>query len=326
MLNTIEEVLQALIKKIYSTLKKLSNIKLYYRCETEEDLKNTEELNTFLEKYRGVLHIGEITEEIIKKRKRYRYYLTCEIEITDFIKNICDFIKVRENWIYYDQAFKLFHIADKIKIPKIEIPSKIDNDFFNTISSIINSKFKLNITADDHYYEKEYMGTGENYNSIPAWHIDDHAYAHDYDTSVYALSITNNDSLKLIGTQYINIPRVNIDRLCEDLQSDIFCNFFKDINIFKNISVVLNGSPFYKNKNYSHYSLICSLLDRIICDFLNTNDDSINSDLYTLIPCNTLHNVPNIYYHRSPNPDIIKIKNSYKGAFDRLHMVFDKNT
>ena len=64
-------------------------------------------------------------------------------------------------------------------------------------------------------------------------------------------------------------------------------------------------------------------MDKITVKFLETYNDKINPELIKMTPLNLLHNVANAFYHKSPDPKLLKYDKTKK--ISRCHIVYTFN-
>ena len=137
----------------------------------------------------------------------------------------------------------------------------------------------------------------------------------------YGITLTNPPNINC-GTIYIIEQILKIASNCF-LDSDelskkhnlIIEKIFK-LEGIKSVCFKIGNRCIYNKFNLS--KLMRQYFDKLTQDFLNSNYKIINPKLIKMAPSNVLHNVANIFYHRSPSLNKI----NYTNKFSRGHIVF----
>ena len=201
---------------------------------------------------------------------------------------------------------------------------KLDTDSVKQKKQIQDIKVKVKETlnckemSDIIFFENEYVADDKL--SAPDWHIDNEYFEMNISEFDYGLTITNPPNIEC-GTLFIIIPILKItknflDSSFLDKKQNLAIKEISKLEGIKLVSFKISNRNIFHNFDFS--KLLKSHFDKLTQDFLNSYHSNINPNLIKMAPTNVLHNVANIFYHRSPS--LCKI--NYSNKFSRGHIVF----
>jgi hypothetical protein len=281
---------------------------------------DTQEIDSILEGCKLKYTIStEINLSPFKKRnklKRKETYIS--FDISSIKTELSNYVNDRNNWIRnYDDRLELCDIeledytlnldAKKRDQQVADIQEKLKDTYNNSVSNIM-------------FYEEDYTSK----DSAPEWHTDYGCYSKSKASLDLGITLTNPPNIKM-STMYIVVPLLQI---MDDFLSN--SRLINEINSIKNELSVLRDVKFVfysilKNEEYkyggsSFSALFSNFMDKLTVDFLEKYNDKINPELIKMAPLNLLHNIANAFYHKSPDPKMVRYDNTKK--LSRCHIVY----
>ena len=251
----------------------------------------------------------------LKKHDILTYNFTFNFE--EINNELLNFIETDSNWLRnYDHLLKVFDINLDNNILKTE--SEKQKQQIQDIKVKVKETLKCQDISDIIFFENEYVSNEKL--SVPEWHIDNEYFDMNISEFDYGITLTNPPNIDC-GTLYIVIPILKITKnfidssYLDNKQNLIMKQIFK-LEGINSISFKIGNRSIFHSFNLS--KLIRSHFDKLTQDFLNSYYTKINPKLIKMAPINVLHNVANMFYHRSPS--LCKI--NYPDKFSRGHIVF----
>ena len=254
---------------------------------------------------------------IKNKMKRKEVYIS--FDISSIKKELVSYINNNDNWIrnYHDRLELCdINLEDYTLNPDPKKRDQQIDKIQEKLKDIYRNKNITNIT----FFEENYTGK----NSAPEWHTDYGCYCNFEDSLNLGMTLTNPSNVESTTT-YIVVPLLKISK---DFLSN--SKILNEINLIKDKISVLDNIKitFYSIFRKGEYvaiahdisTLFNNLMDKLTVEFLIKYNDQINPELIKTTPINLVHNVANAFYHKSPDPKLLKAKN-----FSRCHIVYTVN-
>ena len=230
---------------------------------------------------------------------------------------LLNFINIDNNWLRnYDHLLKVYDINLDNNILSLD-PEKQKQQIQN-IKIKVKKTLNCQDISDVIFFENEYVSDDKL--SVPEWHIDNTYFDMNISEFDYGLTLTNPPNIEC-GTLYIIIPIIKITKtslnssLLDNKQNSAIQEISK-LEGIQSVSFKIGNRSIFNSFDLS--KLISSHFDKLTQDFLNSYYTKINPKLIKMAPVNVLHNVANMFYHRSPS--LCKI--NYTNKFSRGHIVF----
>ena len=230
---------------------------------------------------------------------------------------LLNFIEIESNWLRnYDHLLKVYDINLDNYI--LSIDSEKQKQQIENIKIKVKETLKCKDVSDIIFFENEYVSDGKL--SVPEWHIDNEYFETNISEFDYGITLTNPPNINC-GTLYIIIPILKITHNFLDSsllvkKQNLIIEKISQLEGINLISFKIGNISVYHNFNL--LKLMRGHFDKLTQDFLNSNYAKINPKLIKMAPTNVLHNVANIFYHRSPSLNKI----NYTNKFSRGHIVF----
>lgn len=319
-----EEVMFRLLKQ--SVLKSIPDKITLKVCSSYTDTgiyPDEQEINSILEGCKLKYTIStKIQTCPFKKRKLMKRKITyiC-FDIPSIKIELSNYINDGNNWIRnYDNRLELcdikledytLNLDEKERDQQVaEIQEKLKRVYKNTVSNIM-------------FYEEDYTGK----DSAPEWHTDYGCYSNFKDFLNLGMTLTNPPNLKM-NTMYIVVALLKISdnffsnsRLVNEI--NLIQNKISELSDIKMVfySILKNGEDMGGGCKFT--DLINNFMDKLTVKFLEKYNDKMNPELIKMTPPNLLHNITDVFYHKSPDPRMLKYDKTKKVA--RCHIVYTVN-
>jgi len=326
LINSEEELFRHLIVYTQKSIPDKIILKLEINSVWASDIDSisfdTTKIDDIFKKYHIAMSVstGFRSCPNIKKQHLKRKFYNINFDISSIKSDLLKYVNDENNWLRnYENLLKLYDIMlddYTLKLDSDERKKQIDE-----IKEQIKNIYNKDKIGDIIFYEKEYTGK----KSAPKWHID-HQYYIDPETyNNLGITLTNPPNIP-IGTMYIIVPLLQIpDNFCDDLTIIKIQNMIYEISNLDDVGFIhcrlVTRATSGLVELYSKYSfskLFKLFMDKLTIDFLEKNNDKINPELIKMSPPNVLHNIADVFYHKSP--DFKKLENELK--FARGHIVY----
>ena len=230
---------------------------------------------------------------------------------------LLNFIETDSNWLRnYDNLLKIYDINLDNNI--LSIDSEKQKQQIQDIKVKVKETLNCQDMSDIIFFENDYVA--DNKLSAPEWHIDKEYFDMNTSEFDYGITLSNPPNVKC-GTLYIIIPilkitKTFIDSSLLDKKQNLAIQDISKLEGILSVSFKIGNRSIFHKFNLS--KLMRHHFDKLTQDFLNSYYTKINHKLIKMAPINVLHNVANIFYHRSPSLNKI----NYTNKFSRGHIVF----
>ena len=258
---------------------------------------------------------SNITRHCLKKYDVVTHNFTVNFE--NLNKELIKFINTDYNWLRnYDHLIKIYNI--KLDNYILDTDSVKQKQQIQDIKVKVKESLNCQNMTDIIFFENEYVSDDKL--SAPEWHIDNEYFDINTPDLDYGITLTNPPNIEC-GTLYIIIPILKITEnfldssLLDNKQNSAIREISK-LEGIQSVSFKIGNRNIFHSFNLS--KLMRRYFDKLTQDFLNSYYTKINPKLIKMAPVNVLHNVANMFYHRSPS--LCKINHTNK--FSRGHIVF----